>query len=536
MKYSFTTISLLSQYLMICWISLACAFVTSAEETPQELEFDYLQHPQDARLEEILQKKVLLDFYETPLDLVVKTLSKQFDLEIIINDKVLYEVGQDRTNPITFQTKFPVRFETVLTLILKQLDLSYRFDQGILEITTPEEIEVNHLYAKYYHLEPLLKYPLVSQERLMKYIKGLMSPESWWTLGGPGSIRPVHQGVVVTQHLQMHRKIALFLKSYHELVARLHAGDPSIPEVIEVPAKSDLVQQSRWVEIEDVSFIDTPLNEVMNTMAGLAQVSIYIDQRALADVGLRPNRKLSFQAKHGHTVKYVLSRMLRSLDLVVIEKEDLFIITTPEKQERDLEIRFYPLADFNLGTKSSHVVWMNMMVNCTDEEKWSRFGGPGDATLDPATMSLLAVQTGDVHGKVEDLIKQIRSSYRKHSTPTSPKIDLRMFPEITQNIIDVKRMYVYDLLDKGLSRRGYIKTTERYEEVRSILNNSLLIKAPSSIVFERGQMVLYATEATFDQLEQYLPQKKDGAKIRFSREAIHFVWCGPGHPSLLSEY
>jgi len=92
----------------------------------------------EQKIEEALRSETNLDFVETPLSDVIDYLKDYHHIEIQINRKVLDDVGIASDTPITRKLK-GVSLRSALRLMLRDLNLTYVIDDGVLLITTPEE-------------------------------------------------------------------------------------------------------------------------------------------------------------------------------------------------------------------------------------------------------------------------------------------------------------------------------------------------------------------------------------------------------------
>jgi len=102
----------------------------------------------EKKIDDALKSPTKIEFTETPLQTAVDYLKDYHSIDIQINTRALEEVGIATDTPITKNLE-GVSLRAALRLILRELDLTYVIEDGLLLITTPEEAETK-LIAKSY--------------------------------------------------------------------------------------------------------------------------------------------------------------------------------------------------------------------------------------------------------------------------------------------------------------------------------------------------------------------------------------------------
>jgi hypothetical protein len=93
-----------------------------------------------------------------------------------------------------------------------------------------------------------------------------------------------------------------------------------------------------------MTFFDTPLKDVIDTIKGQHNIPIIIDERALTEVGLDSNTVVNIDLK-GISLRSGLKLMLNSLQLTYVINDEVLKITTPEAAENELIVRTYEVGD-----------------------------------------------------------------------------------------------------------------------------------------------------------------------------------------------
>jgi len=151
--------------------------------------------PGEGKIRQALQSSTELDFVEASLEDVVDYLSHRHDIEIVIDRRALEDVGLPTDTPITRNLK-GISLRSALRLMLRELDLTYYIQDGLLLITTPES-GCSRMVTVLYPIEDLLpadcKTPQQRTEygqKLAEMVAAIIQPQTWEDVGGPGSAAP----------------------------------------------------------------------------------------------------------------------------------------------------------------------------------------------------------------------------------------------------------------------------------------------------------------------------------------------------------
>jgi len=112
----------------------------------------------------------------------------------------------------------------------------------------------------------------------------------------------------------------------------------------------------------ELEFIETPLQDVIDTLEDYHKIQIEIDTKALDDVGVPTDVPVTKSLK-GISLRSGLRIMLGELDLTYVIEDEVLKITTPEEAENKLSTKVYPVAD--------------LVIPITSGMGMSGFGGMG---------------------------------------------------------------------------------------------------------------------------------------------------------------
>jgi hypothetical protein len=402
-----------------------------------------------------LQKPTEIEFLETPFQDVFHYLEDYHEIQIEIDQRALGEVGIPSDTPITKHLK-GISLRSALRLLLRDLDLTYVIRDEVLLITTPERAETTYLCTRVYPVAELVESGRAggSESRgcdyLIEAIMTCISPQSWGDLGGPGVIVAVPPGrpkaLAVTQDPRIHDEIADFLEAVCEAVRVQASGQLQPVGGSPLTAAAEKRIAKALSQPTEFEFIETPLQDIVDTLDDVYKIRIEIDQRALDECGI-PSDSLISKNLRGLSLASALKFMLRELDLTYVVRDEVVLITTGEEAETMLVTRIYPLnglavgrreplrdgvkdrwkrwassqesddaAARGLGSPSQSAAPDHGLFTYPDLIKtitaliapgsWSDVGGPGDlSVVSVGTLEALVVmQTREVHEEIAGLL------------------------------------------------------------------------------------------------------------------------------------
>jgi hypothetical protein len=144
----------------------------------------------DRATREKLAKPGEAEFVEQPLPDVLDYFKDCCKVQIYVKRRSVEEQGIDPgTAKVTFSMK-GVPMSRILQLILDNFKLDYMIQDGIVIISTPEDLE-GQTITKVYNLQHYLGVTPSTQEvrNLIQVITETVLPQSWDEQGGPGSIQ-----------------------------------------------------------------------------------------------------------------------------------------------------------------------------------------------------------------------------------------------------------------------------------------------------------------------------------------------------------
>lgn len=173
-----------------------------------------------------------------------------------------------------------------------------------------------------------------------------------------------------------------------------------IEEALEKPAECD--------------FADTPLTDVVAYFAEYASIKMVIDNEGLTEEGIASDTPVTFKSS-GLRLRSILSLILEPLQLSVVPKDEVLLLTTPMKSMDYEFIRTYPVSDLCRsptfeGLDFETLIWL--IEEETSGPWMTRDGEGGVVTELPSTGSISVRQRYGIHREILDLLRNLRIAQR----------------------------------------------------------------------------------------------------------------------------
>lgn len=180
-----------------------------------------------------------------------------------------------------------------------------------------------------------------------------------------------------------------------------------------------------------LSYTDTPLDEVITDLQQRFAIPMRIDRAALEEVGVNAESPVTVELRDVSR-QSALRLILKPLDLTYIIENEVLLITTPDKADKELLTCVYDVRDFGFSAapaipKGSSPPADNnqlvaVIVACIAKDTWAEHGG-GNAEIQSLGSDLLVIsQTRTVHEKIQNLLNTIRKM--KSSGETAARTEI----------------------------------------------------------------------------------------------------------------
>ena len=172
-----------------------------------------------------------------------------------------------------------------------------------------------------------------------------------------------------------------------------------------------------------MDFTETQLSDVVNYLKDYHHIEIQLDLKALEDASIGPETPVTRQLDH-ITLKSALRIMLGALDLTYIIKNEVLLITTPDKASNELTTKVYPVGDLTMpatgrvsGEDYSSLI--EVITTSISPTTWDEVGGPASVKALRKSRSLIIAQTEEAQEQIVELLTALRKA--RDSQPPAPQ-------------------------------------------------------------------------------------------------------------------
>lgn len=270
-------------------------------------------------------------------------------------------------------------------------------------------------------------------KEIAEILPEVIAPESW-APKDEGFVRFAAGSLVIRQTEATHRKIAQFL-------AELLAGRPNVHWInsirqadqaspplavpgpqVDWPQEAEPALNAHEIAIEkaldsklDLSFVDTPLADVIQFFRQRTGLDIQVDAKALADAGVGMDAPVTRRLT-GVTLRSALRLMFDELDMTYVIRHEALMITTKTEAENMETCKVYPVFDLvvrpsNMSTRGRAFDYQSLIEGLTSNvapTSWDEVGGPGAIQEFTNVGALVISQTTEVHEEIASYLRALR--------------------------------------------------------------------------------------------------------------------------------
>ena len=159
------------------------------------------------KLLDALRSSASAEYPETPLADMVGDFARHNKVKLVLDTESIKQARISLETPVTVNLRH-VPLESVLTLVLRDVNLTWTIDGEQLLITTPE-VATKRLITIDYEARDLA--PANDSDSIIKALTSTVQPSSWEGVGGPGKITAADGALHIAQSVQVHRTIETWL-------------------------------------------------------------------------------------------------------------------------------------------------------------------------------------------------------------------------------------------------------------------------------------------------------------------------------------
>ena len=352
----------------------------------------------EAQIVAALEEPVEAVFTDVPLKDVMDSLGQERKIPIELDIEALTEAGISRNAPIICKLT-GMSLRSALTVMLRQLDLTFLIYEGKIVVTTPRA-EQRMMITKTYPIADLyspsqLSHPnFVDYDSLIDLLFDHVAPSTWENVGGPGSIKRDQldrlPALTVQASYHVHEKVADCLKQLRCEIRRVPSkqvkGESRPPSTNPKPPPDNVVPDDGCMTLEnalqassDLEFQHQPLSAgLVPTLRKRLSINALVDRRELVSAGIDPEAPISGTAS-GIPLDEALNKILEPHNLSWTVHEGVVLITTPKAVDELLVTRVYRAAkqaEREEGVKAAEAIMRQVTANVAPNT-WDHSGGPG---------------------------------------------------------------------------------------------------------------------------------------------------------------
>ena len=267
-------------------------------------------------------------------------------------------------------------------------------------------------------------------EGIAEILREIIAPESWQP-HGIGFVRSAAGSLVIRQTETNHREIALFLDEIlpkfwttreiaNETSAPLAVSGPQADWPQEAEPQPGAVEAAIEKALDakvDLSFVDTPLSDVVKAIKQQVQLDIQLDEMALLDAGLASDLPVT-QSLPGLSLRAALHLLLNQMDLTYVIRNEVLMITSKTEAENMLTTKVYPVFDLVVrpagapqrGRAVDYQTLQDALSANIAPTTWDEVGGHGVLTPFINAGALVISQTTEVHEEIARYLRALRDA------------------------------------------------------------------------------------------------------------------------------
>jgi hypothetical protein len=367
---------------------------------------------QRERIRAALDEKSSCRFEDTPLEQAMEQLAAQHGIPIHLRKQKLDEASVPVTFPITKSVK-GISLRSLLTLILKDVELSYLVEDQGLVITTPENAE-NHEIIMAYPVGDLVEkfgdsHDAVDWDSLVSVIVASVRPDSWDFSGPTPGYGYGDRWLIFQQTEAVHQDVGGLMDQMRWVMA----GKPgAVPPSLRAAQESEVrirAALNRTIELDNKP---RSLKEAASLLQEALGIPILVTEKRLEEAGVSLDVLVASDLGTA-TAGDHLAAMLRAQTLTTVIRDEVLQITTPEDEESQSVTRVYDTRHLLRKAMSAERL-CDLITAKIQPGKWDDNGGPGN--VESYADLLVVNQTQAIQQEVERYLEKLGNSLDVENT------------------------------------------------------------------------------------------------------------------------
>lgn len=348
----------------------------------------------DARLADPLER---VEFRRILLVDFCDFISELSTIPITLDVDALATAGVAPDEPLLQIKRTGTTVGELLTSVLAEHGLLYEIRGQQLLITGPQP---GWIVSKY-DVSDLTGAEAAESNKLVTLITRFVYPATWSAAGGKGTIEFSEGKLTVEQTPSVQRRVTQFLERLR--VARGKTPKAAIPPKTKYARVKERFQKSA---VTATYGIETPLVDVLEWLGRATRTRILIDGVSLEQVDRTIRSPVKMIAEK-QTLDEILISLLDPLNLTfrIVDENTIQVYAKKPVGER-YEFELHSISE--LLDRSNLEKILSVIREKIEPKSWAGAGGTGVIEYDPASKSLLVLQSPEVQIKLEKMLDKSR--------------------------------------------------------------------------------------------------------------------------------
>jgi hypothetical protein len=338
-----------------------------------------------------------IEFRDMPFARAISLVAALSGLPITLDPEAMARLQVSLRDPISLRLT-GVTVEEVLQKIVAKRGMAFTAEDGQVVVTSPAD-QQEKLRRIRYTVSDLTNNDQAATDQLAPLVEKLVSPESWQSGGGQGTIQTEKTALAVTQSAAVHDQILVFCEKLRNARGRPLKSNRD-PKRFDLTTRLQQINSALNREVTANFHEPATLVEILAYLGQQAEVDILLDRQSLGAAGLSDKSEISF-AVENRTLAIALNDLLVPLKLGYrpIDAHTLQVTTQSALAAR-LELEFYPVGKL-LGKDQSGSDLIEQIKTKISPASWTDAGSSAAIYFDPPSGTLIILQSPPVQEAIQ---------------------------------------------------------------------------------------------------------------------------------------
>jgi hypothetical protein len=338
-----------------------------------------------------------IEFRDMPFARAIGLLAALSGLPITIDPEAAARLQVSLRDPITIRMS-GATMEEVLQEIVARQGMAFTAENGQVFVTDPAE-QREKLRRIRYTVSDLTNNDKSTADQLAALVQKLISPESWQSAGGEGTIETEKTALIVAQTAAVHEQILVFCEKLRNARGRPLKSNRD-PKRFDLTTRLQQAASALNRRVTANFHEPAKLVEILAYLGQQAEIDILVDRQALGAAGLSDKSEISFTVEN-QPLTVALNDLLGPLKLGYrpIDAHTLQVTTLSALDAR-LELEFYPAGKL-LSKNQSGPHLIEQIKTMVSPASWNNAGSLAAIYFDQPSATLIVLQSPPVQAAIQ---------------------------------------------------------------------------------------------------------------------------------------